>query len=93
MVVMSMKNFRPMFARVPKPSGDGMSVNEHLALEVRTFTLIGSFDASVWGPPKDIQSEKDIQEWVQGMREGNGGGCVYQSFETSLELIFATVTF
>ncbi|GJE94422.1 hypothetical protein PsYK624_105910 [Phanerochaete sordida] len=75
-VAMSMKNFRPMFARVPKSTGQGMSTFEHLTLEVRTFTVIGSFDAAVWGAPKDIESEKSIQEWVHGLREGNGGGNV-----------------
>ncbi|EKM54612.1 uncharacterized protein PHACADRAFT_258588 [Phanerochaete carnosa HHB-10118-sp] len=72
-----MKDFRPMFARVPNP-GMGMSSSGHLVLEVCTFNVLGSTGASMLGSPKGIETGSDIYLWVQGLREGNGGGCVDQ---------------
>lgn len=55
-----------------------MSSTQHLALDVGSFKLLGSYDEAVWGDPKDIESHQDIQEWVKGLREDGGGGCVSQ---------------
>ena len=82
--VITMKSFRPMFARVPMPNGDGMSKYEHLVLDVRTFQLVGSFGANQWDSPKDIETAEDMQLWVQGLRSGNGGGCVDRVHLSSL---------
>ena len=64
-----------MFARIPIES-KGMSSEEHVVLEVDEFKPIGSFGANMWGLPRNVELGEEIAEWIQGVRAGNGGGCV-----------------
>lgn len=73
--LIQIKQFRPMFARIPAES-KGMSSEEHVALEVDEFKPVGSFGANMWGFPKNVELVEEMAEWVQGVRAGNGGGCV-----------------
>lgn len=71
-----------MFARVP--NSDGMSREDHLVLEIDSFTTLGSYGANVWKSPVDVETVEDIRLWVQGMRAGSGGGYVPGRLDSEL---------
>ncbi len=70
------ENFRPMFTRVPRGRGLGMTKSSFIALEVGSFGLMGSLNAEIWGSPRDITSDPLVLEWCKGLSDGGGGGYV-----------------
>lgn len=73
---MQIKQFRPMFTRVPLSQGM-MSPSSQLALDVGAFSLQGAFDESVYGSPREVESHDGIREWSEGLRSEGGGGYVH----------------
>lgn len=74
-MVMNVKKYRPMFARMPA-EGATMSQSEKLALEVNEFSVLGAFDENAYGSPQQVESVESLREWAEGMRAGGGGGYV-----------------
>ncbi|KAH9839311.1 uncharacterized protein C8Q71DRAFT_855938 [Rhodofomes roseus] len=74
--IVIIKTFRPFCTRVPQGRDKGMSLSEHICLEVNDFSLSGAFNEPVWGSPRPIGTQSDIREWVQGLRQGGGAGNV-----------------
>ncbi|THH07842.1 hypothetical protein EW145_g3108 [Phellinidium pouzarii] len=68
------KDFKPIFVRVPLENVKGMSIVEHLALEVDFIDIVGSDHEGLFGRPRDIEQDEDVGEWVAGLSEGGGGG-------------------
>lgn len=69
-----------------------MSALSRLALEVNEFNLVGCFGEPTWGQPKDVEVDKRVKEWTEGLR-GDGGGGYVGSHSTTLTLLtdsFAT---
>ena len=71
-----LRQCRPFFTRVPLENKDGMSKSCHLALEVNDFDLKGSYGEDTWGSPKSVETADPICDWVAGLKEDGGGGCV-----------------
>lgn len=70
------KQFRPFCTRVPQGRDKGMSFSDHICLEVNDVSLSGAFNEPLWGSPKPVETQPDIREWVQGLRQGGGAGYV-----------------
>jgi hypothetical protein len=66
-----------MLARIPiGPAKQGMTSNAHLVLEIDMFEIKGAIGDKPWGNPKDVETDKDVKLWVEGLRLGGGGGYV-----------------
>lgn len=71
--IISIKDFRPFFSRVPSGKGR-MSDESFLAIECNAFSAIGSFGEARFGDPKSVREDKDLREWSDGLRKGGGAG-------------------
>lgn len=49
----------------------------HLALECASFTVIGSMQEEIWGNPKIVEYNADVDQWSQGLNKEGGAGCVF----------------
>ncbi|KAI0645924.1 hypothetical protein C8Q79DRAFT_967013 [Trametes meyenii] len=75
--LIKLTKFRPAFARVARRDGvRGMSDTSRLYLDVDEFELLGCFGEPMWGAPVDIAQDKDIHEWMLGLRQEGGAGNV-----------------
>jgi hypothetical protein len=54
----------------------GMTVDQHLVLEVDNVDVKEGTGDSIYGTPKDVETGAKIQMWIEGLRQGGGGGCV-----------------
>jgi hypothetical protein len=72
--VVTIKNFRPFFSRLPLEHKKGMSEKAYLALDIGYVAVIGSIDEDRWGIPQDVESNPDLRSWSAGLREHGGGG-------------------
>ncbi|PCH36182.1 hypothetical protein WOLCODRAFT_166741 [Wolfiporia cocos MD-104 SS10] len=70
------KDFRPFCSRVPLGMSRGMSSSEHLALDVGSFEFKGAFDDPVWGTPVDVETDRRVAVWLEGLRQHGGAGNV-----------------
>ena len=53
-----------------------MTVLETLALNVDYVKIVGGAGESVFGSPQALEFHNDLNEWVVGLRAGDGSGCV-----------------
>ena len=53
-----------------------MSEKSTLFLDVDEILFKGSFGEAMWDSPVDIADDKNIKDWIRGLREDGGGGCV-----------------
>ena len=53
-----------------------MDAKERLAIEVNEISIAGSAQEGVFGNPKDLEQDEEMRDWIAGLREGGGGGCV-----------------
>ncbi|KAJ6586854.1 hypothetical protein DFH09DRAFT_1141721, partial [Mycena vulgaris] len=73
--LVTIKNFTIMSTRVPNRNG-GLAV-EQLALHCDSVRVIGSLgENKQWGNPKELDSDVDLREWSQGLRQDGGAGNV-----------------
>lgn len=45
-----------------------------LAFDCDSITLVGSFDEARFGSPTEIESNRDLRLWSEGLRQDGGGG-------------------
>jgi hypothetical protein len=53
-----------------------MTVLETVALNVDCVKIVGGAGESVFGSPQVLEFHNDLNEWVVGLRAGDGSGCV-----------------
>lgn len=58
-------------------------MKEILALNVDSVKIVGAAGEPEFGSPRVLDTHSDINEWMEGLRAGDGSGCV-PSFPTSL---------
>jgi hypothetical protein len=56
-------------------------VKETLALNVDSVRIVGAAGEPEFGSPRVLDTHSDINEWMEGLRAGDGSGCVL-SFPT-----------
>ena len=74
-----LKKCRSAFGRIPKRDSKGMSEKSTLFLDIDEFEIRGSIGEPMWDSPQDITADKNIRDWIGGLREDGGGGYVYHS--------------
>ncbi|KAF7793943.1 hypothetical protein EIP86_005066 [Pleurotus ostreatoroseus] len=72
--VLGLKQFRPVFTRIPGPNG--MKPESQLVLDVDRFELKGCFGEAVYGSPRAVEHDEGVREWSEGLRNDGGGGYV-----------------
>ncbi|KAJ6475301.1 hypothetical protein C8R47DRAFT_696760 [Mycena vitilis] len=82
--VVTIKKFRPMSTRIPLRNG-GMSSESHLALLCESVSMVGSLGGSKLGSPKDLDSNTDLREWSQALRQDGGAGNVLKDRKKARE--------
>ncbi|THH21775.1 hypothetical protein EUX98_g8283 [Antrodiella citrinella] len=73
-----------MFTRIP--GREGMSSKSRLALEVKDFDVKGSIGEDRWETPVDVEFDKRIYDWTEGLRSDGGGGNVLKSRKQEREM-------
>ncbi|KAG8213900.1 hypothetical protein J3R82DRAFT_10645 [Butyriboletus roseoflavus] len=71
-------SYRPMFS--PRPIGPNASGNthvSHISLEIDHVVSLGT-GGHLFGNPRDLESDKNMKEWVLGLRQDGGGGNVFK---------------
>lgn len=71
--IISIWNFKPFFSRIPRKN-TGMSEMSYIAIHCESFSPIGSFGEDTFGSPKLLDSNCDLEEWVEGLRKDGGAG-------------------
>lgn len=74
-----LKKCRSAFGRIPKRDSKGMSEKSTLFLDIDEFEIRGSIGEPMWDSPQDITADKNIRDWIGGLREDGGGGYVHHS--------------
>ncbi len=72
--LVSLQRVRVAFGRVPNRESKGMTKDATLFLDVEEFELKGAFGEAMWGSPVDITSDKNIRDWINGLRQDGGAG-------------------
>lgn len=95
-----MTDFKIILTRLPNVGATSvqgaMTKDAFLSLECHSVTLTGAAGSGVFGMPKQVNSDPKVKEWLLGLREGGGGGCVVVSWVTpdkSFQLIPAVTFF
>jgi hypothetical protein len=53
-----------------------MTVLETLALTVDDIKTLGAAGEPEFGSPRTLENHNELNEWVEGLRAGDGSGCV-----------------
>jgi len=53
-----------------------MTVSEALALSVDYVQIMGGVGEPEFGSPRTLDSHDELNEWIEGLRTGDGSGCV-----------------
>ena len=53
-----------------------MTVSETLALNVDHVQIVGGAGEPEFGSPRTLDDHTELKEWVEGLRAGDGSGCV-----------------
>lgn len=53
-----------------------MTVSETLALNVDNVQIIGAAGEPEFGSPQTLDNHEGLNEWIEGLRAGDGSGCV-----------------
>lgn len=72
-MIVTVKNFKPIFTRVPKGINLGMSLNSSLVLECHQVSVLGACGEACFGNPKEIETNSDLQLWSSELRKDGGG--------------------
>ncbi|KAH9166444.1 hypothetical protein EDB89DRAFT_217499 [Lactarius sanguifluus] len=68
------KSFKPVFQRVPTGRVGKMTIEETLALYVDDVQVVGGAGEPEFGSPRTLETHDDLQEWMKGLRAGDGSG-------------------
>ncbi|KAH8979205.1 hypothetical protein EDB92DRAFT_1955403 [Lactarius akahatsu] len=68
------KSFKPVFQRVPSGRVGKMTIEETLALYVDDVQVVGGAGEPEFGSPRTLETHDDLQEWMKGLRAGDGSG-------------------
>lgn len=79
--LVSLGRVRVAFGRVPSGESKGMSKEATLFLDVEDFEMKGSFGEAMWDSPVSIASDKNIRDWIHGLRQDGGAGYVARTRE------------
>jgi hypothetical protein len=74
--IATIKAFKPMFQRVPTGQVGKMSVLETLFLNVDYIQIVGAAGEPEFGSPRTLDAHGDLNEWMVGLRAGDGSGYV-----------------
>ncbi|KAI0256371.1 hypothetical protein BJV78DRAFT_1171425 [Lactifluus subvellereus] len=72
--IATIKSFKPIFQRIPTGSVGKMTIVETLALNVDYVKIVGSAGEPEFGSPRTLETHGDINEWMEGLRAGDGSG-------------------
>lgn len=53
-----------------------MSVSETLALNVDSVKILGAAGEPEFGSPRTLDNHDELNDWIEGLRTGDGSGCV-----------------
>lgn len=53
-----------------------MTPESTLFLDVDEILFKGSFGEPMWGSPVDVARDASMREWIRGLRQDGGAGCV-----------------
>jgi hypothetical protein len=53
-----------------------MTVSQTLALNVDHVRLIGGAGEPEAGSPRTLDTHNELNDWIEGLRAGDGSGCV-----------------
>jgi hypothetical protein len=53
-----------------------MTVSETLALNVDHVRLVGGAGEPEFGSPRTLDNHNELNDWIEGLRAGDGSGCV-----------------
>ncbi|PPQ99753.1 hypothetical protein CVT24_009736 [Panaeolus cyanescens] len=77
--VVQMKDFKVILSRIPNLGSSvqgGMTKDAFLALECHSVSYMGAAGSSIFGSPRQVNSDPQVKEWLHGLREGGGAGNV-----------------
>ncbi|EIN11649.1 hypothetical protein PUNSTDRAFT_131808 [Punctularia strigosozonata HHB-11173 SS5] len=75
--VVRVKSFKLVFRRRPLGGQQkGMTAEQVITLDVDAIEVIGSSEEAVFGDPTEISCDPLVARWIQGLRDGGGGGNV-----------------
>jgi len=80
--IATIRSFKPVFQRVPTGEVGKMSMSETLALYVDCLEVVGAASERLFGSPRTLDTHNELNEWMEGLRAGDGNGYVL-SFSTS----------
>ncbi|KAF8813587.1 hypothetical protein BYT27DRAFT_7180339, partial [Phlegmacium glaucopus] len=72
--VITIKNFRLIFTRVPLGTLGTMSSQPSLAIECLWFSVLGSSGEAIFGNPKPITDHSDLHLWSECLKRDGGAG-------------------
>ena len=53
-----------------------MTVSETLALNVDYVQIVGAVGEPEFGSPRTLDDHSELSDWIEGLRAGDGSGCV-----------------
>ena len=53
-----------------------MTVSETLALNVDDVQTMGGVGEPEFGSPRTLDNHNELNDWIEGLRAGDGSGCV-----------------
>ena len=53
-----------------------MTISETLALSVDSVQIVGGAGEPEFGSPRTLDTHSELNEWMEGLRAGDGSGCV-----------------
>ncbi|KAI0295822.1 hypothetical protein B0F90DRAFT_1820266 [Multifurca ochricompacta] len=74
--IATIKSFKPMFQRVPSGRVGKMTIEPTLALNVDHVQIVGAAGEPEFGSPRTLETHSDLNEWMEGLRAGDGSGNV-----------------
>lgn len=86
-MIVTVKNFKPIFTRVPKGNNLGMSLNSSLVLECRQVSVLGACGEACFGNPKEIETNSDLRLWSSELRKDGGGANILRDRKRKLEQV------
>ena len=84
--IITIKNFRLIFTRIPLGTLGTLTSHPSLAIECLWFSVLGSSGEAIFGNPKSITDHPDLRLWADCLKRDGGAGCVLLHFaETCVE--------
>ena len=82
--VITIKNFKLIFTRVPLGIHGTMTTEPSLAIECLSFSVLGSSGEAIFGNPKSITDHPELHRWSKCLERDGGAACVldYTVFES-----------